>query len=114
MKELQKIKHMNLNISKIPQREIAKGIKGRYVHTETSTIGFVEIEKGAILPEHSHFHEQTTQIIEGKLKMTIGGETKVLEPGMFTIIPSNVPHSAVALTDCKVTDTFYPVREDYK
>jgi quercetin dioxygenase-like cupin family protein len=105
---------MNLNISEIPQRELVKGIKGRYVHTKNSTIGFVEIEKGAILPEHSHFHEQTTQVIEGELEMTIGGETKVLKPGMFTIIRSNVPHSAVALTYCMVTDTFCPVREDYK
>ena len=105
---------MTTNISEIPERLLVKGIKGRYIHTENSTIGFVEIEKGAILPMHSHFHEQTTQIIEGKLEMTIGGETKVLEPGMFTIIPSNVLHSAVALTNCKVTDTFCPVREDYK
>ena len=105
---------MTTNISEIPQRLLIKGIKGRYIHTENSTIGFVEIEKGAILPEHSHFHEQTTQIIEGKLEMVIGGETKILEPGMFTIIPSNVSHSAVALTDCLVTDTFCPVREDYK
>ncbi len=105
---------MTTNISEIPQRLLIKGIRGRYIHTENSTIGFVEIEKGAILPEHSHFHEQTTQIIEGKLEMVIGGETKILEPGMFTIIPSNVSHSAVALTDCLVTDTFCPVREDYK
>jgi unsaturated pyranuronate lyase len=105
---------MTTNISEIPEKLLVKGIKGRYVHTVNSTIGFVEIEKGATLPEHSHFHEQTTQIIEGKLEMTIGGETKVLEPGMFTIIPSNIPHSAIALTDCIVTDTFCPVREEYK
>jgi len=105
---------MTTNISEIPQRLLVKGIKGRYIHTETTTIGFVEIEKGAILPAHSHVHEQTTQITEGKLKMTICNETIILEPGMFTIIPSNVVHSAVALTDCIVTDTFCPVREDYK
>jgi quercetin dioxygenase-like cupin family protein len=105
---------MTTNISEIPERLLVKGIKGRYIHTKNSTIGFVEIKKGAVLPEHSHFHEQTTQIIKGKLEMTIGGETKVLESGMFTIIPSNVLHSAIALTYCKVTDTFCPVREDYK
>lgn len=105
---------MSFNISKIPQRELAKGIKGRYVHTENTTIGFIEIEKGAILPVHSHFHEQTTQIISGRLEMTIDGVTEILEPGTITIIPSDVVHSAVALTDCILTDTFYPIREDYK
>jgi len=101
-------------ISKIKERQLAKGITGRYFHTDSMTIGFVDIEKGAILPTHSHFHEQTTQITEGKLEMTIGGVTQILEPGSITLIPSNVVHSARALTDCKVTDIFHPVREDYK
>lgn len=105
---------MTINISKISQKELAKGIKGRYVHTYNSTIGFIDIEKGAILPAHSHIHEQTTQIISGKLEMTIDGITQILEPGTITIIPSNIVHSANALTDCILTDTFYPVREDYK
>ena len=101
-------------ISEIKQRELAKGIKGRYFHTNAMTIGFVDIEKGAILPAHSHVHEQTTQIIEGQLEMTIDGVTQILEPGTITLIPSNVIHGANALTDCKVVDIFCPVREDYR
>lgn len=101
-------------ISDIKERELAKGIKGRYFHTDSMTIGFVDIEKGAILPAHSHIHEQTTQITEGQLEMTIGGVTQILEPGTITLIPSNVVHSANALTNCKVVDIFSPVREDYK
>lgn len=101
-------------ISEIKQRELVKGIKGRYFHTNSMTIGFVDIEKGAILPAHSHFHEQTTQITEGQLEMTIDGVTQILEPGIITLIPSNVVHNARALTDCKVVDIFSPVREDYK
>ena len=81
---------MNLNISEIPQRQLVEGIKGRYIHTESTTTGFVEIDKGAILPAHSHIHEQTSQVTQGKLEMTIGGETMILEPGMFVIIPSGV------------------------
>ena len=101
-------------ISEIKERELVKGIKGRYFHTANNTFGFVEIEKGAVLPAHSHMHEQTTQVTEGKLEMTIDGVTQILEPDMITLIPSNVIHSARALTDCKVTDIFFPVREDYK
>ena len=105
---------MNFNISEIPPRDLVAGIKGRYIHTEKTTTGFVEIDKGAVLPPHSHMHEQTTQVTQGKLEMTIGGETMVLEPGIFVVIPSNVVHSARALTHCQVIDTFCPVREDYK
>ena len=101
-------------ISDIKERELVNGIKGRYFHTNSMTIGFVDIEKGAILPAHSHVHEQTTQITEGQLEMTIGGVTQILEPGTITLIPSHVVHSARALTNCKVVDIFSPVREDYK
>jgi len=101
-------------ISEIKKRDLVKGITGRYFHTDSTTIGFVDIEKGAILPAHSHFHEQTTQVTKGKLEMTINGVTHVLEPGTILSIPSNVVHSARALTHCKVTDIFCPVREDYK
>ena len=101
-------------ISDIKNKELIDGITGKYFHTDNNTIGFIDIEKGAILPAHSHMHEQTTQVISGKLEMTIDGETQILEPGIITLIPSNVIHSAVALTDCKVTDIFFPVREDYR
>lgn len=101
-------------ISEIKKRELVEGISGRYFHTDSITIGFVDIVKGAILPAHSHIHEQTTQVTEGQLEMTIDGVTQVLEPGVITLIPSNVVHSARALTNCKVIDIFCPVREDYK
>lgn len=103
-----------MTISDIKKRELAKGIVGRYFHSESTTIGFVEIEKGSILPAHSHFHEQVTFVTEGELEMTIDGVVQVLKPGTILRIPSNVVHSARALTDCKVTDVFCPVREDYK
>jgi len=103
-----------MTISDIKKRELAKGIVGRYFHSESTTIGFVEIEKGSILPAHSHFHEQTTLVTEGKLEMNVDGVVQVLNPGSILRIPSNALHSALALTDCKVTDVFCPVREDYK
>ncbi|MDP2067620.1 MAG: cupin domain-containing protein [Lutibacter sp.] len=101
-------------ISNIEQKEIIKGFNGRFFHTNSFTITFWEIEEGAILPEHSHIHEQSTQVIEGKLQLVIDGVSTVLEPGMIANIPSNVIHSGKALTNCKVTDVFSPTREDYK
>ena len=53
-------------------------------------------------------------IIEGQLDMLIGGEPYSLTAGMYHVIPSNTPHSAIAVTDCKAIDVFNPVREDYR
>jgi|SRR5680860_1164308 len=102
------------DISKIEEKEIIRGFKGKFFHTNSFTIAFWEIEEGSVLPEHSHIHEQSTQVIEGKLELVVEGVVTVLEPGMIANIPSNVIHRGKALTNCKVTDVFSPTREDYK
>ena len=101
-------------ISKIEQKEVMEGFRGRFFHTKSSTIAFWEIEKDAILPEHSHSNEQTTQLIEGTLEMTINTKTMILKPGMIVSIAPNLKHSGKALTNCILTDTFCPAREDLK
>lgn len=102
------------SIKSIPPKEIVPGITGYYAHGDKHTFGYVEIKKGSVVPEHHHIQEQITYIIEGQLNMVIGGEPCPLTTGMCHIIPSNMPHSAVAVTDCKLIDTFSPVRDDYK
>ena len=101
-------------IKDIPSKEIVPGITGYYAHGSSLTFGYVEIKADSNLPAHQHVHEQITYIIEGQLDMVIGGKPCSLTAGMYYVIPSNVPHGAFAATDCKVIDTFNPVREDYK
>ena len=79
-----------------------------------STLGLVKLEAGSSVPPHQHPQEQITYILEGTLQMVIDGKDCKLEPGTYYVIPSNVVHSAVALTDCQLIDVFSPVREDYK
>lgn len=100
--------------SSLEKHELVPGFSARFVHTDEVTIGYVSAVKGGILPEHNHFNEQITNVIEGELEMTVNGKTTVLKPGMVAVIPSNARHSAVALTDCEIIDVFQPVREDYK
>jgi quercetin dioxygenase-like cupin family protein len=102
------------SIKDITPRELVKGFTGRYIHGKGLTLGYVEIKAGNKLPEHHHVHEQITFIIEGQLDMMIGGKSCSLTAGMYYVIPSNMPHSAIAKTDCKAIDVFNPVREDYK
>jgi len=101
-------------IKNIPPKDLAPGIKGHYAHGDKTTFGYVELKKGSSVPLHHHIHEQTTYIIEGQLDMVIGGVAYSLTDGMYHVIPSEMPHSAEAITDCKVIDVFGPVREDYK
>lgn len=103
-----------IEIASIAQKEIIKGFKARFIHTDNLTLGYWDVEEGAVLPLHSHFHEQVTKVLEGKFELTVGNETKVYEAGYVAVIPSNVIHGGKALTPCKLFDIFSPVREDYK
>ena len=102
------------SIKTLKPKELVAGITGYYAHGMDLTFGYVEIKAGANLPAHHHAHEQITYIIEGELDMTIDGEFCPLRAGMFQVIPSNTPHSAIARTDVIAIDVFNPVREDYR
>jgi quercetin dioxygenase-like cupin family protein len=103
-----------IEIPKIQQREIIKGYKARFIHTEHMTLAFWDVEAGAVLPSHAHMHEQTSQVLEGRFELTIEGSSRIYENGWLAVIPSHAVHSGRAITDCKLLDVFCPVREDYK
>jgi quercetin dioxygenase-like cupin family protein len=106
------MQHIHLNT--IEWKEPVEGFKGRFVHSANMTFGYWDIEAGASLPEHAHPHEQVTSVIEGEFELTVDGETKTLGPGSVVIIPSNVSHSGKSVTNSRIIDVFYPVREDYR
>jgi quercetin dioxygenase-like cupin family protein len=102
-----------IKISDIQPKEIVPGFSARFIHSANMTVAYWDMTAGASIPFHQHVHEMIVNVIEGRLQLTIGNDTKVLSAGMAAVIPSNVPHTAKALTECKVIDVFYPVREDY-
>jgi quercetin dioxygenase-like cupin family protein len=102
------------HLNEVNKKLLTEGILGQYVHGESTTLGWVTIQAGSKLPSHHHPHEQITLMLEGKMEMQIGDESFMLEPGTVKVIGSNVPHSAIAHTDCVLIDVFSPVREDYK
>jgi len=103
-----------IEINKIQSKEIFPGMHFQLLHTDKMTFSFLKIENGAVLPEHSHPHEQVTIMQKGKLELVLDGEKHLLEAGSALVIPSNAVHSATALTEVEVLDVFCPVREDYK
>src|SRR5689334_22497808 len=99
-------------ITSIPARNLASGITGHYAHGDKCTLGLVKLEKGSVVPQHSHPHEQVTYMVKGQMQMVIDEKDCLLEEGTYYVIPSNILHSAVAFTE--VLDVFAPVRENYK
>ena len=71
------------------------------------------LTKDAIMPEHSHVHEQSGYLIKGKLKMFIEGTPRILGPGDSWNIASNIKHKVDVVEDSLAVEVFTPRREEY-
>ena len=70
---------------------------------------------GHTVPLHSHLHEQIGMVYDGKAKLRIGDEQRIVQKGDFYRIPANAPHSDTCIGNVPfvMLDIFYPVREDF-
>ena len=102
------------DVSSLPTRELIPGHSGRFIHSAHTTHVYWQIEAGAVLPEHSHPHEQIVNMLEGTYELVVGGERFVLSAGEVLVIPGGVIHGGRAHTACRILDVFSPVREEYR
>ena len=100
----------------MPRERVTDQIERRIITGDDMMIAHVYLEKGAVVPRHSHVNEQITYIISGALHFKIGedgAEEIVVAAGEVLHIPSNVPHEALALEDTLDVDVFSPPRQDW-
>jgi quercetin dioxygenase-like cupin family protein len=91
------------------------GINARVVQGERMTLAIVDLAPNAAVAEHRHENEQLGFILQGSMTFTIGGEKRDLQAGDTYVIPSNVPHDALAGADgCTAVDAFAPPRADWE
>jgi quercetin dioxygenase-like cupin family protein len=94
--------------------KIWDGVVARAVNGAEATLAAIELDPGAVVPEHSHLNEQTGILIHGQLTFTIGGETKELRPGAAWVIPAHTPHSVEVGPDgASLVELFAPPRADW-
>ncbi len=77
------------------------------------TVAHFTLARGAVVPTHSHDHEQLSYVVSGLLKFHVAGEEILVHPGEAIQIPSWAEHRVDVLEDCHVIDTFAPVRQDW-
>ena len=100
----------------MPAEPLKGGITRKLVTGERMMIAHVYFKKGDDVPKHSHDNEQLTYILSGALKFWFGAEGEqemVVKAGEVVVIPSNLPHRALALEDTLDVDVFCPPREDW-
>lgn len=96
-------------------KTLVLGVHARTFWGEQMLLAVVVLEPQAVVPLHSHPHEQAGTVMEGELRLTIAGEVLWLKPGDTYIIPGGVEHMAEAgAGGARILDVFSPVREEYK
>jgi quercetin dioxygenase-like cupin family protein len=101
-------------LENVEPRELIPGFHGRFIHTDSMTLVYWEIEQGATLPLHSHHHEQVANLLSGEFELTLDGVDYHLKAGSVLVIPRDHEHSGRAITACRILDVFQPAREDYR
>jgi len=102
--------------SDVPLEQVKPDLTRRLITGERVMLASVELQRGCIVPQHAHVHEQVSYVLGGCLRLTIGEpatESYDLREGDVMLIPSNVPHAAEAIEDSRVLDVFSPPREDW-
>jgi quercetin dioxygenase-like cupin family protein len=101
----------------MPAEQLKKGLSRKLITGERMMIAHVYIKKGEVVPRHSHDNEQLTYILSGALHFWFdrdGVEQEIIvRAGEVIVIPSNLPHRAVALEDTLDVDVFCPPRQDW-
>ena len=80
---------------------------------ERTTLAEITLESGAVVPEHTHPHEQIGYVSRGRVLFVIGNERQELREGDSYLVPGNVAHEVTALEPAVCVDTFSPVREEF-
>ena len=102
--------------SEMPAEQLKPGLTRKLITSERMMIAHVYFKKGEVVPQHSHDNEQLTYVLSGALHFKFGaqGEQEItVRAGEVVVIPSNVPHSAVAIEDTLDVDVFCPPRQDW-
>jgi quercetin dioxygenase-like cupin family protein len=95
--------------------ELADGVSGRPLFGERAMINLIEFEPGALVPPHSHPHEQLGIVLRGTHTLVVAGEARELGPMDGYAIPGGVEHYGYGgPKGALVLDVFDPVREDFR
>ncbi|NWF53420.1 MAG: cupin domain-containing protein [Syntrophaceae bacterium] len=103
--------------SDFQERELSPQVTTRIAWGEKLMISHVHVRPNApIVPLHSHPHEQMGIVLEGKVGLTIGSETREIKKGDMFLVPPDTPHGLAFTFDqpAEILDIFSPPREEFK
>jgi len=97
-----------------PVTEIWAGVAARTLKEAGVTLAVLELAAGTEVPVHRHPNVQVGVLVKGRMRFTIGDETREFGPGGTWTIPGDVAHGVViGLEDAVAIEAFAPSRADW-
>ncbi len=91
------------------------GVTMHTFESQTMTLSVVDMQPGAVIPQHQHPHEQIGYMVEGSGVFRIGEQTHQVLAGQMWRIPGNMPHEVIAGPEgLRAIDVFHPIRQDMR
>lgn len=75
------------------------------VRSEAGLVVFFTVHHDVEVPEHSH-GPQWGALFEGRIELTVNGETRTCRPGDTWDIPAGAPHAARLFAGARLMDVF--------
>ena len=72
---------------------------------QTGNISLFAFDKGEGLSEHTTPFDALVMVVDGKVNITIGGTSHLLERGDSIVMPANIPHALTAVEKFKMVLT---------
>ncbi len=85
----------------------------KVVSGEKAMVAQLGLSKDCMVPLHHHESEQISVVLQGAMKFELDGRELIVRGGEVLVIPSNLPHSALAIEDSTVIEVFSPIRHDW-
>jgi len=109
-------KALHIRWDDLPRERLNDKLERRFVTGEHITLAQFFLARGCVVPTHDHDAEQFSHVLSGCLRFRLGkdgGEVVDVRAGEVIHLPARLPHSAEALEDSVVADSFSPVRVDW-
>ena len=86
--------------------EIEKGVRVQSLLLGKHRARRMVFDPGTPIPSHRHPEDVVTLILEGRMEMTVGCETRTIGPGEIFLVPSKSDHCGRVLGDRVVAVSF--------
>lgn len=103
------------SFSELRRFKLADDVSAQALFGEGAMLSLVELEPNAVVPAHSHTHEQLGVVLRGELNLVVAGDARAMAEMDAYALPGGLEHQAQAGPQgALVLDVFQPVREDYR